>query len=194
MSRTLCRAQAPCSLLLATMLLAASDMAACRPVTAPPPAPAQVAAPHRILFLGDYFTSQNLGAGSHTAALANSAHLPVPVETAQVTADAESDLEVLWNTSDAQQQLAAGGWDVVVLEQDLSIVKDPTIFKEYAAKFKQAGDAAGARTVLFMPWESNLKVNPHPIDEIARIYAETGAALGVEVAPVGLAWQRARGL
>ncbi|MFN8467378.1 MAG: hypothetical protein U0X20_17605 [Caldilineaceae bacterium] len=199
MSRILWRANTSVFLLLATILMAAILTAACRPITATPPAQnAQAAAhvqapatdtdPHRILFLGDYFTSQNLGIASHTAALA--AAVASPVEVDQVTVDIESGLQNLWDTTDAPKQVRAG-WDVVVLEQDLANMKDPVIFQRYAANFISTSDAAGARTVLFMPWEYDIKLKAHPIDEIARVCGEIGAKQGVEVAPVGLAWQRA---
>jgi hypothetical protein len=176
--------------LLSLLLLTALIISACQPITATPAA-TSVETPGRILFLGDYLTSVNLGIGEHTASLAASAIPPLSVEVAQFTLDEYGRLEYLWNETNVQEQIRKGNWDVVVLEENLARMTDPEVFKQYVRYFEQEIESAGAKTVLYMPWEYDLKLKQRTIDEIADAYGDIGAELDIEVAPVGIAWQRA---
>jgi len=72
-----------------------------------------------------------------------------------------------------------------------------TIF-EFVRKFDTEIKKSGADTVLFMAWpyedsvaDQLFPVKPMTIEEIAPAHRDIATELGVEVAPVGLAWQRA---
>jgi hypothetical protein len=94
----------------------------------------------------------------------------------------------MWKESNAAEVIGAGDYDMVVLQDSLQGT-DVGMFHEYARKFDAEIKKTGAETVLFMAWQiSYLKLT---IEEIAQAHRDIAAELGAEVAPVGLAWQRA---
>jgi hypothetical protein len=78
---------------------------------------------------------------------------------------------------------------VVVLQEDLpeTTVAD---FREHARLFVAEVRKAGARPVLLMAWAYD-RLGWITMEEIARAHRAAGAELNVDVAPVGLAWERA---
>eukprot|EP00927_Polykrikos_kofoidii_P040070 TRINITY_DN34314_c0_g1_i1.p1 TRINITY_DN34314_c0_g1~~TRINITY_DN34314_c0_g1_i1.p1 ORF type:complete len:526 (+),score=72.16 TRINITY_DN34314_c0_g1_i1:45-1622(+) len=143
--------------------------------------------PRRVLFVGDSLTYAN-DLDQIVAAMANVAgELGVHVDRSVVGG---APLKELWkgHESDAQQRISEGGYDVVVLQEDLPET-NLQCFQKYAALFKQKADAAGSETVLLMTWAYK---NRDWIDMkgIENAHREVAERLGVRVAPAGLAWQK----
>lgn len=178
-------------LLMVVVLL----VGACQPAVSPPtatevPPPTETPKlPSRILFIGDSFTYWNEGLDTHMVPLAASANPPMTIEASSVTKGG-FDLEKQWEISSAQEAIQEGNWDVVVLQEDLAMYGyDEQEFYEYARKFDEEIKNIEAQTVLYMPWEYNIK-GTKTTEDIARAYNSIGVELEVRVAPVGLAWAR----
>ena len=153
--------------------------------------PATPEIPNRILFIGDSFTYWNDGVDTHLEALTASADPPLIIETSSVTRGG-LDLAKLWVTRPTLEEIQAGNWDAVVLQEDLSLQGyDEQEFYEYVRKFDEEIKKVDTQTVLYMPWElhKNREV-PITTEEIALAYSNIGSELGVRVAPAGLAWKR----
>lgn len=165
-----------------------SDLAPDVPTPAEEPLTADTTElPIRVLFIGDSFT---VGIGDFMEKLASSAEPPLIVEGKELTHPGMT-LEGHWLTVQTVPTIQAGGWTAVVLQEDLSLEGiDLTTFHEYARNFDAEIEQVGAETILYMPWEYS-RDNPMRIEQIASAYREIGTELGVEVAPVGLAWDRA---
>ncbi|QDU70895.1 hypothetical protein [Mucisphaera calidilacus] len=98
---------------------------------------------------------------------------------------------------DAWARIAEGGWDVIVMqEMSTGTLWDrrPRFF-EYGEKLvghvrahEEAEDPA--RIVLYMTWARRWMPETQPW--ITQGYSELATELGLEVAPVGLAWERSR--
>jgi hypothetical protein len=77
------------------------------------------------------------------------------------------------------------------LQEDLSIDGySQEKFFEYTRNFYEEITNSGGETVLYMPWEYD-NGNAMTIEEIAEDYKSIGDELGIKVAPVGLAWDKA---
>jgi hypothetical protein len=98
-------------------------------------------------------------------------------------------LEFLWKDTDARQEIRETAYDFVVLQEDLPET-DVDTFHEYARRFEKVIRESGAETILFMAW-SYERLRWISQEEIAQAHDEIAADLRVDVAPVGLAWQRA---
>ncbi|MDE0959850.1 MAG: SGNH/GDSL hydrolase family protein [Planctomycetota bacterium] len=142
--------------------------------------------PARVLFVGNSFTFWRGGLAQHLQALSDSMDPPLGYETAQVVQGGAS-LEVMWNQTDARDQIAHGQFDVVVLQEDLPET-DVESFRKYSRKFVEAVRDAGARPILFMAWEYD-RLRWISLDEIIAAHQQVADQLQVEVAPVGLAWR-----
>lgn len=157
------------------------------PVTLFPAAAAQQA-PTRILFVGNSLTFWNDGLYLHLERLAASGRPPVAVTTGRSVVPG-AFLKSLWARPEPRQAIAAGRYDVVVLQEDLPETKVED-FREHARLFVTEARKAGARPVLLMAWAYE-RLGWITMDEIARAHRSAAAELKVDVAPVGLAWQRA---
>jgi hypothetical protein len=155
--------------------------------------------PERILFVGNSLTTYNMGLDNILRELAASASPPMTIVTYRSTQDG-TVLEGLWASGSRHETILKGKWDRVILQATLSktgtvyggITADSEMkFHEYAKKFDSEIRKAGARTVLFMHWQFN-EPDAMPIQDIARVYKDVAAERGVEIAPVGLAWQQAQ--
>ena len=126
--------------------------------------------------------------------LAASANPPLVTEADMTGGGDKSSLELVWTWSDAVEMIGTGDFDVVVWQEDLPLTDVDTFF-EFARKFDTEIKKSGADTVLFMAWPDEevgrRQSTPITIEEIAQAHRDLATELGVEVAPVGLAWQRA---
>jgi hypothetical protein len=84
--------------------------------------------------------------------------------------------------------IGEGQYDVVVLQEGLPLT-DVDTFHEYTRLFVAEIRETGAEPVLFMEWSRKGLTT----QEIAQAYGDIASELGVDVAPVGIAWQRAMG-
>lgn len=153
------------------------------------PAPTATARlPDKILFIGNSFTFWNDGLDFQMKQLIGSANPPLNTEAESVVR-AGAPLEIMWKITDAPEAIEEGDYDVVVLQGDIP-ESDVETFQEYARRFVEAINEAGAEPVLFMAWPYE-RLGWITLDEIAQAHFEIALELGVDVAPVGLAWQRA---
>lgn len=91
-----------------------------------------------------------------------------------------------------REMIQSGNWNVVVLEQDLdSLWRLADRFCEDVGKLQKLIAGAGAQTVLYMPWDNATVPPPPTLQQTADLYTQCGAQLGIKVAPVGLAFERA---
>jgi hypothetical protein len=162
--------------------------------TLPEPAAATLDLPDKILFVGNFLTFYNDGLDQHMEQLAASASPPLVIEADFVGGGTKSPLELVWTWTDAVEMIGTGDFDLVVLQEDLPLTDVDTFF-EFARKFDAEIKKSGADTVLLMAWPyEEVEVRPSTsmtIEEIAQAHRDLATELGVEVAPVGLAWQRA---
>jgi hypothetical protein len=151
------------------------------------PAVAQQA-PSRVLFVGNSLTFWNDGLWVHLERLAARANPPVAVSTGRSVFPGLF-FKSLWERPEPRDAIRSRRYDVVVLQEDLpeTRVND---FREYARRFVGEVRQAGARPVLLMAWAYE-RLGWISMAEIARVHREAAAELKVDVAPVGLAWERA---
>jgi hypothetical protein len=145
-------------------------------------------APNQILFIGNSLTYWNDGLDLHLQRLASSAEPPIAITTGRAV-EGGAFLKSLWARSHPRQSIATGRYDVVVLQEDLpeTTVED---FRAHARLFVEHVRKAGARPVLLMAW-AYPRLGWITMDGIDRAHRAAAAELMVDVAPVGLAWQRA---
>ncbi len=150
--------------------------------------------PERILFIGN---SISTGLNINLERLAGSATPPMKI-AADMSLSGGTPLEGLWSQPGGRhEQILNGKYDRVVLQATLSrtgrVYGYPADtgekFREYAGRFDKEIRESGGRTVLFMHWQFN-EPDAIALEEIARLHRDVAAELGVEVAPVGLAFRR----
>lgn len=146
--------------------------------------------PMKVLFVGNSLTYWDGGLAALLKKLRRSADSSAGFDAEQVVQGGAS-LEVMWNDTDARERIAEGGYDVVVLQEDLP---ETTIesFHSYARRFDEAIRASGATPLFYMAWEYQ-RLSWISLDEIAEAHWTIAAELGAPVAPVGLARRRAFG-
>jgi hypothetical protein len=141
--------------------------------------------PDKILFVGNSLTYWNGGLEHHIVQLAGSAHPPLVIQADSVVRSG-APLKTMWEYTEAREMIGEGRYDVVVL-QDALPWTDVDTFHEYTRLFVEEIRDTGAEPVLFMTW-SRVGLT---VEEIAQAYGDIATELGVDVAPVGFAWQRA---
>ena len=143
--------------------------------------------PSRILFIGNSLTYANDGIYTHLQRITASATPPTEI-TADKAVMGGQYFKSLWEQFPEPRRAIARGYDVVVLQEDLpeTNVAD---FKKYAPLFAAEIRKTGARPVLLMAWAYK-RLGWISMAGIAQAHREVGKELGVDVAPVGLAWER----
>jgi len=181
--------------LFTKLLMLVFVTSACASISAPEPT-ATSEPLDKILFVGNSFTGWNLGLDWNMELLAGSINPPLVIEADMVTKMGAS-LEEIWEHTNAREKIDKGDYDVVVLQgaipetESWNISKSAETFHEYVRKFDAEIKEAGAETVLFMQWPyEQYGLKPITIEEIDQAYRDIALELGVDVAPVGLAWQR----
>jgi hypothetical protein len=139
---------------------------------------------YKILFIGSSLTYYNRGLKYHFTQLVSAAD-PQLIIQADAATRSGAPLEFMWKETDAREIISAGNYDVVVL-QDAIPNTDVDKFHEYTRLFVAEIRDAGAEPVMFLTWERQGITT----DEIAQAHGDIAMELGVDVAPVGLAWQR----
>ncbi len=161
---------------------------ACTSGASAPAVPAESAtAATRILFVGNSATHWPPGMGEQFTELSASATPPPSVETDQRTRGGAT-FEFHWKTN-TPEIITDGAYDVVVLQGAVAIAGVDS-FKEHARLLVGTVRDTAARPVLFIPPEWD-RPGALPMDEIVQAYSDIAAELGVDVAPVGLAFIRA---
>jgi hypothetical protein len=178
----------PALLVVHVAAVACLSLVGCGPSAGPEPPRASAKPSVKILFVGDSITAWNGGLGGHIEQLAASRNPPRHIEADQVT-QFGAPLEFLWKDTDARQEIRQNAYDFVVLQEDLPET-DVDSFHEYARRFEKVIRESGAEPVLFMAW-SYERLGWISQEEIVQAHDEIATELRVDVAPVGLAWQRA---
>jgi hypothetical protein len=158
------------------------------PTPTPVPPTATPELPRRILFIGDSYT---FWLDQHLKNLAASEDPPLVIETLGVTSG-NASLEQQWKLTLGLKAIREGNWDVVVLQEDLSLYwSQLDKFYDYARQFDEEIQKTGGHTVLYMPQPWKRKTDPLvTTDDCAAVYSKLGEELGAKVAPAALAWQR----
>ena len=143
--------------------------------------------PRKILFIGNSLTYSNDGIYFHLEKLTASAVPPVTIQADKAVVGGQY-FKTLWEQFPEPRRAIARGYDVVVLQEDLpeTNVAD---FRKYAPRFVAEIRTTGARPVLLMAWGYR-RLGWISTAEIAQAHRDVGKDLGVDVAPVGLAWER----
>ena len=147
--------------------------------------------PRRVLFVGNSFTYYNGGLENQVKQLAYSAQPNRKFEVDRAT-QGGATLKILAGKPAVHERIRGGGFDVVILQEDIPELKEHSVepFFEHARGFVEEIRGAGGRPVFFMAW-SYARLNWVTQQEIAEAHRQIGRSLGVPVAPVGLAFQRA---
>jgi hypothetical protein len=138
-----------------------------------------------LLFLGNSFTQRN-NLPLLLAELAAARSLTVKHELISVGG---ASLRTHWNAGRAAKEIATGGYDYVVLQEQSTLpVKNANRMAENVRLLDEAIKRAGSKTVLYMTWARQHA--PETQQAIADAYNTIGEELGAIVVPVGLAWQK----
>lgn len=141
----------------------------------------------KILFIGNSYTDFNKGLDYQLLKFA-------PGSNAERISPGGYTLQNHWEDANTLEIIRSGNWDVVVLqEQSQTPVTGYKVFAEYAKKLDAEIKAAGAETILFMTWERPDSVQYGVTTQaLSNNYTFLGQQLGIKVAPVGLAFAKAR--
>jgi hypothetical protein len=144
--------------------------------------------PRKILFIGDSLTYYHDGIYSHLEKLAAAALQPLELTTGKAVSGG-AYLKRLWDMQGPLKAIQTGGYDVVVRQEDLpeTTVAD---FVDSSRRFVAEIRTHQARPILLMAW-AYPRLGWISMDGIAEAHRDLAKELKVEVAPVGMAWQRA---
>ncbi len=162
---------------LACLILAGS---ACGRISSEP----QPELPDKILFIGNSLTYYNGGLEHHLMELANSADPALAIQAESLVRPGKP-LEWIWNHTKASEMISEGDYDVVVLQDALSLAGVDS-FHEHTRLFVEEIRKTGAEPVLFMTWARR----ELSTEDIAVAFIDIGEELDVEIVPVGFAWAR----
>jgi hypothetical protein len=145
----------------------------------------------RVLFIGNSYTYFN-----NLPALLSSLSASDPsgarIEAEMVT-HSGATLRQHWENGEALAKLNQGHWDFVVLQEQSTLpIIDPQTMYRYARLFDGEIKRVGARTVFLLTWARQNR--PETQAALNQAYLKIARELGAPVAPVGIAWQRARKL
>ncbi len=149
--------------------------------------PNALAQPKKVLFIGNSLTYHQEGIYNHLEKLAASAAPPYILLTEKCVKGGAT-LKTHWERPEPREAISKGDCDVVVLQEDLPEI-NVSYFRDYARKFVNEIRKTKSRPVLLMAWYYP-RLGWISTDEIARAHRDIAKELDVEVAPVGLAWQR----
>jgi hypothetical protein len=146
--------------------------------------------PHRgprVLFIGNSLTYTNDLPGLVQQLAHATGGEPLVVSSVTVP---NYSLEDHWNTGDAARAIAAGGWDVIVLQQGPSSLDESRVLLvEYAKRFAAEARKVHARVALYSVWPSNDRLAY--FDAVTGSYAAAADSTGGLLYPVGEAWRAA---
>ena len=143
--------------------------------------------PKKILFIGNSLTYKQDGIYSHLEKLAAAAAPPCILLT-EKSVKGGATLKTHWERPEPREAIIKADCDVVVLQEDLPEI-NVSYFQEYARRFVLEIRKAKSRPILLMAWYYP-RLGWISTAEIARAHRDIAKELDVEVAPVGLAWQR----
>ena len=140
-----------------------------------------------LLFIGNSLSAYNGNVGNHVRQLAAAASPAMACETDGFFVSGQC-LQTLWTKHLAHNKIKTGRFDRVVLQEDLPETS-VAAFCTYAREFSALAESKGALPLLFMAWNYR-RLSWISMDEIARAHSAVAQELGIQVAPVGLAWSK----
>jgi hypothetical protein len=149
-------------------------------------------APHKILFVGNSFTYYHNGVENHVRELAVSA-IPPRLIQADSKTKGGATLQIHYGRSAVHDTIREGAYDVVILQEDIPELTGHSVepFFQYAKLFDKEIKDTGAKTMFFMTWPYK-RLNWITLEGIAEAHDNISTELNASVAPVGVAFQRAR--
>ncbi len=115
-----------------------------------------------------------------------------PIDARQITGQGAS-LEWHWKNQDTRNLIKDKRWDYVILqERSGGPLENRAAMSDYGRRLHEEIKAQGtkAKTVLFMTWAN--RQHPETQKEIADAYTQLSRKIGAILAPVGLAWEKAK--
>lgn len=94
-----------------------------------------------------------------------------------------------WNTATAHDRIAAGPWDIVVLQQGPSATEGRPSLLEYSAMFAEEIRAVGGTPALYMVWPARSRSFDFP--GVSDSYATAADQVDGYLYPAGEAWLKA---
>ncbi len=148
--------------------------------------------PDKILFVGNSFTYIHNGVENHVRELAASA-IPPRLIQANSNTKGGATLRIHYGRSEVHDTIREGAYDVVILQEDIPELTEHSVepFFKHARLFDKEIRNAGAKTMFFMTWPYE-RLNWITLEEIAEAHGNISTELNASVAPVGIAFQRAR--
>ncbi|MEU4195317.1 hypothetical protein AB0E69_25685 [Kribbella sp. NPDC026611] len=139
----------------------------------------------RILFIGNSFTARNNLPGL-LKGLAGARGIDLEHKLIQAGG---ASLRQHLNAGKALSEIATGGYDTVVLQEQSTLpIKSPDRFRESARDFDAAIKAAGTRTAFYETWAR--RNAPETQQALTNAYGAAAVELGATLIPVGMVWKR----
>ena len=146
---------------------------------------AALAAPERVLFVGNSFTYYNNSLHNHYRSLVR-ASLP---DNQNLVRSMTISGGKLFEHRGLKAMVRSEDWDIVILQgHSLGPIDGAESFRSAARKHARVIRRAGAEPVLFMTWAYTDR--PEMTRLLDQAYSELGAELDAGVAPVGVAFER----
>jgi len=141
----------------------------------------------RVLFVGNSLTIANdLPGLVRSLAEAGGA---VVIVTRDVSQGGYS-LEDHWAAAESRDALAAGGWDVVVLQQGPSALPESQVsLAQWAGTWAEAIRVQGGTPALYMVWPERARLSA--FDSVSTSYRSAAQQAAAQLYPAGDAWQAA---
>lgn len=98
-------------------------------------------------------------------------------------------LEDHWREGTARARIAAGGWDVVVVQQGPSATEGRPSLIEYSGRFAAEVEAAGGRLAVYMVWPSVAR--DFDFDGVSDAHRTAAREADALLFPAGEAWRAA---
>ncbi len=171
---------------LVALALALAGSASCGAGSTSPPPPGPEPEDLAVLFIGNSLTAWNDIPVTLRLLLENADVGSIVVES---VAFPDFGLEDHWRTGPARDRIAAGGWDVVILQQGPSATEGRPSLLEYSQRFADEIELVGARTALYMVWPAQARF--FDFDGVSDSYATAAALVGGLLFPAGEAWRAA---
>jgi hypothetical protein len=151
-------------------------------------------APKKVLFIGNSLIYCGRGLGVTLESMGRSSEPLIALHT-EIALVPGMGLEATWNNASfVHDRILHGGADVVVLQPTLhptrGLMDREESFNETIERYADEIRSVGARPILIMNWTFKAE-GSYSIEQIEAIMASVQKSLGIDIAPVGLAWANA---
>jgi hypothetical protein len=140
----------------------------------------------RVLYIGNSLTYSN----DLPALVAELASMDGVTISYKMIAPGGVSLEDHWNAGEAQAEMAAHQYDLVVGQQGPSALPESQVLlKQYAARFADECRKQQVPWSLYMVWPSESRI--FDLDNVIYSYSQAAKATSATLFPAGLAWKYA---